>query len=53
MKILKKIGGGVRGVGLGGQAGCERRIELLVKIKKKMGVWVGGGRVRGVGSGWM
>ena len=24
-------GGGVRGVGLGGQDGCERRIEVFVK----------------------
>ena len=32
-------GGGVR-VGGGGQAGCERRIDVFVKIKKK---W-GGGR---------
>ena len=39
------------GVGLGGQGGCERRIEVFVKIKKKkkMGAGVGGrGRVRGV-----
>ena len=36
------------GVGLeGGQAGCERRIEVFVKIQKKNG----GGRVWG--SGWM
>ena len=34
------------GVGLGGQSGCERRIEVFVKIpKKKFG---GGG---GVGGG--
>ena len=33
------------GVGLGGQSGCERRIEVFVKIqKKKLG---GGGPVRG------
>ena len=37
------VGGGV---GLGGQSGCERRIEVLVKFhKKKMG---GGGSGRGV-----
>ena len=39
-------GGGVRGgVGLGGQGGCERRIEVFVKIKKKkkLGGGVGGG----------
>ena len=40
MKIQKKNvgrGGGVRGVGLGGggQVGCERRIEVFVKIQKK------------------
>ena len=28
------MGGGV-GVGLGGQSGCERRIEVFVKIQKK------------------
>ena len=38
---------------VGGQRGCERRIEVFVKIKKKMG----GGRVGGGGgvggcSGW-
>ena len=46
--------GGVRWgsqVGRGGQFGCERRIEVFVKIPKKMGVggsgggWVGGVRV--------
>ena len=52
------------GVGWGGQGGCERRIEVLVKIqKKKLGGgrsgsgWGGGGRGEGVGlvggSGWM
>ena len=58
MKIQKKIffggggGGSVGGVGLGGggQGGCERRIEVFVKIqKKKFGGWVrwggGGGSV--------
>ena len=49
MKIKKKKfgGGGVRGgvgVGLGGQSGCERRIEVFVKIqKKKKFMGVGGG----------
>ena len=51
------MGGGV-GVGLGGQSGCERRIEVFVKIQKKD--FLGGGRgVRGgsvggggSGSGW-
>ena len=41
-------GGGGRGsVWGGGQGGCEQRIEVFVKIQKKMG---GGG---GVGSGGM
>ena len=35
------------GVGLGGQGGCERRIEVFVKIQKKK---IGGGG-GGVGSG--
>ena len=56
LKIQKKnffwgvggVGGGV-GVGLGGQSGCERRIEVFVKIQKKNlggvgGVGGGGGR---------
>ena len=38
---------------MGGQVGCERRIEVFVNIQKKLrGSGVGsGGRVRG--SGWM
>ena len=45
-------GGGVRsggggGVGLGGQGGCERRIEVFVKIQKKLLFFFGVG-----GSGW-
>ena len=56
---------GSGGVGLGsrfegGQAGCERRIEVFVKIKKKknflggVGLGLGGGvGLRGGGSGWM
>ena len=36
---------GRSGVGLGGQSGCKRRIEIFVKIQKKNG----GGR--GVGGG--
>ena len=32
-------------VGFGGQGGCERRIEVFVKIQKKMG----GGGVLGIG----
>ena len=42
MKIKKKIGGGGGGFGGGGggrvewgQVGCERRIEVFVKIQKK------------------
>ena len=53
------VGGGV-GLG-GGQSGCERRIEVFVKIQKKKflggGVGLGGGSVGGMGSGegsgWM
>ena len=43
------MGGGV-GVGLGGQSGCERRIEVFVKMKKIYFFWGGGGV--GGGSGW-
>ena len=43
------------GVGLGGQSGCEQRIEVFVKIKKKknffLGGGVGGGSVGGGGVG--
>ena len=55
----KKIGGGgevrggVGGRGLvwgGGQGGCERRIEVFVKIQKKIGGGGGSGG-GGVGSG--
>ena len=49
--------GGGRGRG---QGGCERRIEVFVKIQKKniFFFWGGGGSVGGVGlggggSGWM
>ena len=45
------VGGG------GGQDGCERRIEVFVKIQKKKsgggGGGVRGGRVGLGGSGWM
>ena len=39
--------GGV-GLGGGGQGGCERRIEVFVKIKKKF-FWGGGSG----GGGWV
>ena len=49
------MGGGVRGGGSGwlrgGQGGCEQRIKVFVKIKKKK---LGGGKgwgVRGGGGG--
>ena len=58
MKIQKKNGGGVvegsgGRVGLGGQGGCERRMEVFGKIHKKNRGWVGmGGQVGGrVGGG--
>ena len=47
-KFKTKIGGGGSGgSGWWGQDGCERRIEVFVKIQKKMGggsgeVWLGG-----------
>ena len=28
---------------MGGQVGCEPRIEEIVKLQKKVGVWLGGG----------
>ena len=45
------------GVGLGGQSGCDRRIEVFVKIQKKKKIlfFLGGGQggsVGGSGSGW-
>ena len=46
--------GGGDGVGLGGQSGCERRIEVFVKIQKKKIFFFGGGgggRWGGGGSG--
>ena len=53
------MGGVGRGVwvGLGGQSGCERRIEVFVKIQKKnfLGGGIGGGGGGSVGgsvSGW-
>ena len=52
------FGGGGRGVGLvGGQGGCERRIEFFLKIQKKkfffsFFFWGGGGRGRVSGRVW-
>ena len=40
------------GGGAGGQGGCERRIEVFVKFKQKIGGG-GGAGVRLGGSGWM
>ena len=40
---------------MGNQSGCERRIEVFVKIQKKnifLGGGVGGGGGGGSGSGW-
>ena len=36
---------------MGGQSGCERRIEVFVKIPKKKKKFFGGGV--GGGGGWM
>ena len=41
-------GGGGRGR-VWGQSGCERRIEVFVKIQKKIFFFLGGG---GVGGQW-
>ena len=49
------MGGGGGGVGLWGQSGCERRIEVFVKIQKKdffLGGGGGGPWGVGGGSGW-
>ena len=51
-KLKKQIGGGGQGCsglgggGGGGQGGCERRIEVLVKIQNEKN-WEGGGSGRG------
>ena len=53
MKIQKKKLGWGRegeGSGLGGQGGCERRIEVFVKIQKKKFLGGGGGGGGGGGS---
>ena len=36
---------------MGGQSGCERRIEVFVKIQKKDFFWGGDGGVHGGGGG--
>ena len=59
MKIQKKKifwGGGSVGGRVGGQSGCERRIEVFVKIQKTIFFFGGGGTGRwgdggGVGGG--
>ena len=52
IKVIVKMGVRLELGGGGGQGGCERRIEAMVKCKKKSGVGVqvvtGGG-----GSGWV
>ena len=48
MKIQKKNWGVSGREGGGGQGGCEQRIEVFVKIKKKKTFW--GGRVGGSGG---
>ena len=52
---MGEVGGRVRGVGLGGQGGWERRSVACVKIQKKIGGggWGsgGGGGVSGLGGG--
>ena len=47
-----RVGGGGGGGG-GGQGGCERRIEVFVKIKTKKLGGGRGGRGRVGGEGWM
>ena len=50
-KFKKKNWGGVGGGGwggrVGGQGGCERRIEIIVKIQKKKNWGGAGGEGRG------
>ena len=45
------MGWGGVGVGLGGQSGCERRIEVFVKNQKKNIFFGGEGSVGGGGRG--
>ena len=51
----KKIGGGGGVLGWGGQGGCERRIEVFVKIQKKIFFFFffGGGGQEGGRVGWV
>ena len=51
MKVQKKSWRPVGGVQLGGHGGCERRIEVIVKMQKKNLGGGGGGPGRGQGSG--
>ena len=58
MKIKKKFWGGGswgqwEGSGWGGQGGCERRIEVFVKIQTKKIFFLGGGGPVGGGGGWV
>ena len=45
------LGGGSREGRVGGQGGCERRIEVFVKIQKKIGGGSGGSGWGGGGQG--
>ena len=51
LKIYSKRALGRRGVGFGGQDGCERRIKVIVKIQKKNIFFLGGGGGVGEGGG--
>ena len=52
MKIKKKKNWGVGGGRGRGQGGCERRIEVFVKIQKKNFFLGGGVGGQWEGSGW-
>ena len=51
LKFLRKWEGVGSGGRSGGQGGCGKRIEVFVKIQKKLGGGVGAVRYGGVGSG--
>ena len=60
VKIQKKNGGGVRGEGSGWGGGGGVRVDVIEELqflgkftKKNVFFLGGGGRVGGVGSGWM